>query len=110
MSTVTIHPGALVIFDPSDKRTILFDFDLSLAATTQLAAAPTVTITPVRQGGVGVLTMDSLVLLAGNRTGQARFLATTATAGDKYQVSVKGVTTETPPQDKEKSFFILIQN
>lgn len=110
MSTVTIVPGDQVTFDPNDKRSITFDFDqLNLAATATLASW-LITITPIQQNGATVLTKDNEALLAGNRKIIARFLATTATLGDRYQISVKGVTSETPAQEKEYSIFILVQN
>lgn len=110
MSTVTIVPGGLVTFDPNDKRTITFDFDqLNLAAAVTLASY-LITITPIQQNGVTVLSKDNESLLAGNRKIIARFLATTATLGDRYRVSVKGVTNETPAQEKEYSIVIAVQD
>lgn len=111
MSTVTIAPGDWVTFDPSDERVILFDFDqVNLAPAVQLAGVPTITITVLQQNGVNPLTSDNVALVAGNRKAQARFLATAATLGDRYQISIKGVTNETPAQKKEYSFFVLVQN
>jgi hypothetical protein len=114
MSTVTIAPGALITFDPSDKRLIVFDFDAeNLGSGVELTnSGPTygLTITPMQQSGGTALTYDNASLVTGNRKVQARFLATTATRGDKYRVSVKATTNESPSQEKEYSIFIKIQD
>jgi hypothetical protein len=47
--------------------------------------------------------------LSGNRKVQARFLATTASAGDRYRVSCKGTTNESPSQEKEYSIYVRIE-
>lgn len=109
MSTVTVSPGDLVVFDPSDKRTIVFDFDeLNLAAAVTLTSY-VLTITSIVQTGTA-LTKDSDALMVGNRKVIARFLATTATVGDKYQISVRGITNESPVQEKEYSIFLVVQD
>src|SRR5688572_31864802 len=114
MATVTVAPGRLVVMDPNDKKIIIFDFDaLNLAAGVELTNAPAaygITITPIKQNGVTALTFDNASLMTGNRKVRARFLATTATLGDKYRVSVKGTTNEAPVQEKEYSIFILISD
>ena len=114
MATVTVFPGALITLDPSDKKVIVFDFDaLNLAAGVELTnTGPSfgITIAVIRQNGATALTFDNAGLVTGNRKVQARFLATTATLGDKYTVSVKGITNEAPVQEKEYSITILIQD
>lgn len=108
--TVTVNPGDLVRFDPSDEKVIVFDFDeRNLAAAVELSSW-LITITPIRQNGVGPLTKDGEGLVVGNRKVQARFLATTATLGDLYEVAIKGITNETPQQKKEYSIRILVEN
>jgi len=114
VATITVKPGATVEFDPSDKKTIIFDFDaLNLASAVTLTnGAPLygITITVLKQNGATILTMDNPSLLTGSRKVQARFLATTATLGDKYRVACKGITNESPVQEKEYSIFIVIQD
>lgn len=114
MSVVTVLPGDDVTLDPSDSRVIMFDFDvLNLPVGVTLTNAATsygLTITALKQGGLTALTMDNQALLAGSRKVQARFIATTATRGDKYRVSCKGTTNESPSQDKEYSIFVSIEN
>lgn len=113
MSTVTVRPGDLVRLDPSDKRVIQFDFDtLNLPANVSLASY-TLTITAIRQATVGAaLTKDNAGFVSGSnqRKVQARFLATTATAGDLYEVECVGVTNETPAQQKAYSIQVLLEN
>lgn len=112
MATVTVYPGALITFDPSDKKIIVFDFDtLNLATGVELtnsASAYGITIAALKQNGVTALSFDNAALVTGNRKVQARFLATTATRGDRYRVSVKATTNETPVQEKEYSILIQI--
>lgn len=114
MATVTVQPGALVTLDPSDKKVIIFDFDaLNLAASVELtnsASAYGITITALKQNGETALSFDSAGLVTGNRKVKARFLATTATAGDKYRISCKATTNESPVQEKEYSIFIKIED
>jgi hypothetical protein len=113
VTVVTVYPGALITLDPSDKKVLVFDFDaLNLAGTAQLTnSGPSfgITIAVVRQIGLTALTFDNAGLVTGNRKVTARFLATTATLGDRYTVSVKGTTNESPVQEKEYSIDILIQ-
>jgi hypothetical protein len=64
------------------------------------------------QSGVTALTTDNETILGSEsyRVTQARFLATTATVGDRYWVSNEIVTDETPAQTIEQRFKVLIQN
>lgn len=114
MSTITVTPGALVTLDPSDKKLIVFDFDaLNLAVGVTLTnGSPSfgITILVLKQNGSGALTFDNASLTGSSRKVQARFLATSATAGDRYRISVKGSTSENPSQDKEYSIDVLIQD
>lgn len=110
MSTVTLRPGDLVTLDPSDKKVVVFDFDTdNLAAGAELSSY-VLTITAIRQSGVTALTKDNDSLTGSNRKVQVRLLATTATLGDEYYVACKGVTNESPVQEKEYSIRVLIQN
>lgn len=114
MSVITVKPGDLVTLDPSDKKVIVFDFDALNLATgvilTNAATAYGITIGVVKQGGTTALTFDNASLTGSSRKVQARFLATTATLGDRYTVSVKGTTNESPVQEKEYSIDVLIEN
>lgn len=112
MSTVTVYPGAEIRLSPNDKKVIVFDFDaVNLAdgvTLTNAATAYGITIEALIQTGSSALTFDNASLLAGSRKVQARFLATTARLGDRYRISCKGSTSESPAQDKEYSITVLI--
>lgn len=110
MSVLTVKPGATVVFDPSDKRLVKFDFDTNNLATAITLTSHTVTITAIKQNGATALTYDNNTIVDGSRNVQVRLLATTATLGDKYQVSVKGITSESPSQEKEYLIYVLVQN
>jgi len=114
VSALTVSPGDLIALDPSDKRVIVFDFDTQNLANgvilTNSGPAYGLTITAVRQIGQTALTYDNAGLVSGSRKVSARFLATTATRGDYYTVSIKGTTNESPSQEKEYSIDILIQD
>lgn len=114
MSMLTIMPGDLVTLDPSDKKVLRFDFDArnlpAGVSLTNSAPAFGLTIEAIQQNGSTPLTMDEIGLVTGNRKVQARFLATTASVGDRYRISCKGTTDETPSQEKEYSITVLIEN
>lgn len=111
MSEETIQEGGLVRMDPSDKRVFQFNWDDTtvLASGVEITTS-TWTITAIRQSGVTALTKDNESIVSGNRKTQLRLLATTATEGDKYVISNKVVTNETPSQEIEKGFSITVQN
>jgi len=106
----TIRSGEQLTLDPSDKGVIVFDWDAENLADAVTISTSTFTITTLKQGGTMVLTKDSESIVSGNRKTQLRLLATTATSGDKYQVHNKIVTAESPAQEKERSFFVLVQD
>lgn len=108
MST-TMSPGGLLVLDPSDKRVIQFNWDGALAAAAEISTSA-FTITAIKQNGATALTKDEELIVSGNRKTQLRLLATTATAGDIYEVANAIVTNETPAQTVERSIKVLIQH
>lgn len=110
MTTVTLPPSALIRLDPSDTRVIVFDWDDENLAVGVTITAAVWTITAVRQTGVTALTKDNESLTGGSRKAQARLIATTATAGDVYEVACKITTNESPTQTKEQSIRVVIEN
>jgi hypothetical protein len=106
----TISSGGLVVIDPSDKRVVVFDWDTEALAADVEIASNTWTITAIKQIGATALTKDNEGIVTGNRKVQCRLDATTATAGDRYLVSSKITTDESPAQTLEQSFKVLIQN
>ena len=108
MSVTTIYSGDLLLMDPSDKRVIQMDWGALPDGVTINTSV--YTITAIKQNGVTALTKDNESVSAGSRATQLRLLATTATAGDRYQVSNKVTTTESPAQEIERSYFVRIEN
>jgi hypothetical protein len=107
----TVYAGGLVIFDPSDKRVIQFNWDDTtvLAEDVQISSSAW-TITAIKQSGVTALTSDNASIVSGNRKTQIRLLATTATEGDIYWVSNKITTDESPAQEIEQRFKVKVEN
>ena len=112
MATVTVKPGDQITLDPNDKKVVVFDFDaLNLATGASLTSQYVITIDGLRVASQSaLLTKDNDSRTGSNRKIQMRLLATTATLGDLYRVSVKGVTDESPAQEKEYSITVLIQD
>ena len=108
MSVTYIYSGDLLIMDPSDKRVIQMDWGALPDGV--LINSQVYTITAIKQNGVTALTKDNESVDAGGRATQLRLLATTATVGDRYQVSNKITTTESPAQEIERSYFVRIEN
>lgn len=110
MATVSIRPNDMIVLDPSDKRTIVFDWDDDNLAAAVTISSSTWTITAIKQIGATALTKDNESLVAGSRKTQLRLLATTASAGDEYELANAIVTSESPAQTKEQSVRVLVQN
>ena len=108
MSVTSIYSGDLLIMDPSDKRVIQMDW--SALPDGVLINSHVYTITTIKQNGITILTKDNEAISAGSRATEVRLLATTATVGDRYQVSNKVTTTESPAQEIERSYFVRIEN
>lgn len=106
----TIRTGGLAVFDPSDKRVIQFDWDAEGLAASVTITTSVFTIEAIVQGGVTALTKDNEAIAVGSRKTSLRLIATTATAGDSYWVNNKITTNETPAQEIERRFKVLVQN
>lgn len=109
MST-TIRAGQQITLDPSDKRVIQVNWDDEALTTGVSISTSTFTISVIQQNGVTALTKDNPTIVSGSRKTQVRLIATTATAGDRYQVSNEIVTNESPAQTIERSFYVLVEN
>lgn len=111
MSTITIHEGQLVTKDPADVKVYTFDWDTENLAVgvTIVALSSTWTITAIRPSKVDTaLTKDQESILAGSRKTQLRLSG--GTLGQTYEIANKIRTSETPFQEKERSFRVLIEN
>ena len=122
MSTILIvQQNGTLSLDPSDVRFVVADYDASNLKADITIAASTWTITVMRQNGATALTKDNPAILTAleattalertvgaSRATRVRLIATTATAGDLYEVANTITTSESPAQTKEKSFYVLI--
>lgn len=109
MSAIIVPTGALVMKDPADSKVYTVDWDTNNLAATVTITTSTWTITPVYPSRVDTaLTKDSESILAGLRKTQVRLIA--GTRGQTYEIANRIRTTETPYQDKERSFRVLIEN
>jgi hypothetical protein len=107
--SLTIRPGGTIVLDPNDKRVIRWDWDSENLSALVTIIQSTFTIDVIRQNGATALTSDNEAIGSGARTTVQRILATTATKGDKYRVNNQIITNESPDQQKERSYYVLIQ-
>lgn len=84
---------------------LVYDIDWG---TNWLAAGVTITSTWTITGPDSVLTKDSETVLAGNRITRLRLLA--GTPGARYKITNHVITNETPAQEDERSFELLIED
>ena len=124
MSVTVIEPGRGAIrLDPSDVRTVAFDWDKKSLRSGVTISSSTFNITAVQQSDdEASLTSDSASILGGaaataacertigdSRVTQVRLIATTATDGDEYDVENVISTNESPAQTKAASVRVLIE-
>src|SRR5262245_27082843 len=110
MSIVTIPVQETVTFDPSDIKVVKFDFDSRNLGNGVTILSNIFTITALIQNGVTALTKDSESIVDSSRNTELRLFATTTSLGDRYRVSSKVTTSESPQQTKEYSFFVQIED
>lgn len=105
--SLTVQDGALVTKDPADVSVYVFDWDAEHLASTVTIASSTFTITAIRPSTDTALTKDNPSVLSGNRKTQIRISA--GTLGALYRVDNAIVTSESPTQTKERSFFLRVE-
>jgi hypothetical protein len=99
----TIHSGGLVVKDPNAERFYQVDWDAeNLAAAVIIADSDWIISGPDSN-----LVDDQPSVLSGDRKAQVRL--TGGTLGKRYTVTNRIVTNESPPQTKDASFKVLIQ-
>lgn len=103
MTTITVPNGALITKDPSDKS--VYTMDWSDCFATGVTLTSTWTITALNPSSDTALTKDnpSVSLL----TTSIRLLG--GTLGAKYQIDDLVVTDESPVQERQRRFFVLVQ-
>lgn len=105
---ITVRSGALITQDPNDSLVYRLNWDEeNLGESVVLIGAGTITITADDEASPA-LEADQLALLDGNRSARVRL--TGGQLGQRYRVSHRVSTNESPAQTKEQSFFVLIQN
>lgn len=98
---ITIYSGGLVTKDPQSKRVLTVNWSDDFA--TGVTITPSVTIT----GPDSALTFDNLSVVDG-RKAQMRLLG--GTLNKKYTVTTHVITNESPAQEDDASFTVLIAN
>jgi hypothetical protein len=109
MSVVTILNGDQVTKDPADIKVYQVDWSTNNLAVGVTITTSTWTVTAIAPSQTDVaLTKDQESVLTGNRTTQVRLTA--GTLGQTYEIANKIVTSESPPQTKERSFRVRVEN
>lgn len=107
MST-SIRQGGLLVKDPDATEVYTFDWDDEhLEAAVTITGTPNITVTLLSGVSTGLMTSGDVSLLTGNR--KVQFSLTGGTLGQKYQVTNRIVTNESPAQTKDASFKVLVQ-
>lgn len=111
--SITVDDGTLVLKDPSDVKTYTFDWDAENLPSGVTISSQTTTVTALEPStsdtALTVSTSGSgLGVLTGSRKVGVRLSA--GTLGQKYQVTNEIVTSETPAQTKQRSFFVLVEH
>lgn len=108
---LTVNDGATVLKDPSDISIYTFDWDAEHLATSVTIASQTTTVTGISGDTtttpLTVLTTSPLGIQTLSRTVKLKLSA--GALGSKWRVDQAIVTSETPAQTKERSFFVKIQ-
>lgn len=115
--SLTIYDGQQAPLDPTDVAVIEFDWDAMALPAGVTIADYGFTTSYVRGGPrdsngnpTVFLVVDEVSLLSGLRKVQVRIhMSTTGLgAGAVWRVASRIVTNETPPQTKERSFFVKV--
>lgn len=106
MSAV-IDDGGLITKDPSDVRTYTFDWDDELNTAVTIVTS-TWTITPMAPSTDTSLVKDSAAILVGSRMTQIRLSA--GVRGATYRIDNAILTSESPTQTIERSFFLRVED
>jgi hypothetical protein len=109
--SLTVPDGSTVLKDPSDIAVYQVDWDaLHLAAAVTIVTS-TFAVTAVRPSTATVPTISvtsPLGIQSGSR--KVKLSLTGGTAGALYRVTHTIVTSETPAQTKERSWWLKVEN
>lgn len=107
---ITVEDGALIEKDPADISVYSFDWDAdNLAAGVQISTY-LFTITAIKPAGDSALTKDNEGYVTGSSQRKTQLRLTGGTLGATYRIDNRIVTNESPTQQKERSFFLTIQD
>jgi hypothetical protein len=105
----TIRPGGQISKDPADARVLVFDWSTWLGPDAALLDEGVFTVTSVSPRETPLtLEVDEVSLLAGGQAVQFRVLG--GRRGTLYNIAHAIETTESPPQQQERSFFALVED
>ena len=112
MSEITLRIGtgarALVTKDPSDTKTYVMDWDSENLSPGTTIITSTWAITQIAGVTSTPLIADQDAIVSGNRRTRIRLSA--GALASHWQIDNRIVTSETPSQTKERSFFVLIEH
>jgi hypothetical protein len=110
MST-TVKDGALITIDPSDATVLDWDWGTKHLAVGVTISSSSFRLVAIRQAASpSPVTLDSDSILSGDRTTQVRIVgAGDAALGDLFQLTNSITTSESPPQIKERSIRLLVE-
>lgn len=108
---LTVNDGALLVKDPSDISVYTFDWDNEHLALGVTIASQTTTVTglsgDITTTPLTVSTSSPLGIQALSRTVKLKLSA--GALESKWRVDQAIVTSETPAQTKERSFYVRIE-
>lgn len=112
MSEITLRIGTgarvLVTKDPSDIKTYVIDWDSENLSGGTTISSSTWTLTQLAGVTTTPLTSDQDAIISGSR--RTRIRLTAGALGSHWRVDNRIVTTETPPQTKDRAFYVLIED
>ena len=104
---LTVDDGELIRKDPDATRVYTWDYDDNLSATATILTSVWVIAAVFPSTTDTALTYDNASVLAGARSTQVRLIG--GTLGQKYLVTNRFTTNESPLQGDDKSIFVLIE-
>lgn len=109
--SLTVQDGATVPKDPSDVSVYTFDWNAEHLAAAVTISTSTFAVAAVKPTTATVPTLSvtsPLGIQSGSRTTKVK--VTGGTAGALYRIANAIVTSETPAQTKERSFYLKVEH
>jgi hypothetical protein len=108
--SLTVEDGALITMDPNDSTVLNWDWGAQHLANGVTITNSIFTLTALNPAGATGVTKDNPSVLAGNRITQIRVIAGGDTSlGQLFELANKITTSETPPQIKERSIRLVVE-